>query len=201
VATVVNGAVLQRTVIAFAILFATLVSAHAASSFKKISDNRLLHVPSGVVYPSKVALFIRADKPHYYDSTGLDVSQRYVLDALVLADVYVYPSAVTGGDLKREVARQNSDIRRLNKNVRVVSESSTRITQAGRTLKGKRATYDLVRTHGLFASRETRCGSQLIVFQDGPWFIAYRFSYPGERSDIAAQHVNNFVSQWQWRER
>ena len=189
-----------KTVFALILLAIGIGSVNAAA-FKKISGNRLLHVPSNVIFPVKVALFNRAET-ELYDSTGRDVSVRYLLDELILADVYAYPSGGPRGDLKQEFARQQSDIRRLNKNVRVVSDASVQTTQGGRSLVGRRATYDLVRTKGLFGNaREVKCGSQLIIFQDGAWFIAYRFSYPRERSEIANKHVTDFLNQWHWRER
>jgi hypothetical protein len=183
----------------FLLLAVGLTSAHAASPFKKISGNRLLHVPSRVLFPAKVGLFNRGET-RLHDSTGRDVSVRYMLPELIICDVYSYPSGGRLGDLSQEFVRQQEDIRRLNKNVRLISETDTQIIQSGHAIRGKKATYDLVRTF-FIGEPKRKCGSQLMVFQDGPWFIAYRFSYPRERSDIAAKHVNDFVDKWRWRER
>src|SRR2546421_6239309 len=180
------------------VLLAGLLSpAHAASPFKKSSGNRLLHVPSNIIFPSKIGLFDRIDT-HVYGSGGRDVSIRYQLDTFILADVYVYPVGLYAADLNGEFQVQQRAIREKNKNVKLAADTTIQISQNERTVTGRKATYDLVR--GLFGEPPHQCASQLIVFRDGPWFVAYRFSYPGERSVIARKHIGDFLEQWHWRE-
>jgi hypothetical protein len=186
-----------RVALAFFVLALT-VSADAASPFKKAGGNSLLHMPSNVLFPPRISLFNRRDT-RVYGSGGRDVSIRYFLDALILGDVYVYPVGTYASDLNGEFHVQETAIRQKNKNVKLVAETSIQTTQNGRTIKGRKAIYELVR--GLFGETPHKCGSQLIVFRDGPWFIADRFSYPLERSEIASKHVADFINRWQWRER
>jgi len=171
--------------------------AHAALPFKKSEGNRLLHVPSSIMFPPKIALFDRIDT-HVYRSDGRDVSARYQLDTFILADVYVYPVGVYAPDLAGEFRVQQKAIGEKNKNAKLAAETTIQTTQSGRRITGRKAVYDLVR--GLFGEPPHKCGSQLIVFRDGPWFVAYRFSYPGERSAIATKHIADFLDQWDWRE-
>jgi len=189
----------MKTKIAFVcvLLAAILNPADAASPFKKSSGNRLLHVPSNIVFPGKIGLFNRIDT-HVYGSGGRDVSARYQLDAFIVGDVYVYPVGTYAPDLNGEFRVQQNAIREKNKNVKLVAETTIQTSQNGRTITGRKATYDLVR--GLFGEPPHKCGSQLIVFRDGPWFVAYRLSYPSERSAIAIKHVADFLEQWHWRE-
>ena len=181
-------------------LFLTLAlisSVSGASAFKKASGNRLVHVPSNVVFPAKIGLFNRIDT-HVYGSGGRDVSVRYQLDAFIVADTYVYPVGTYAPDLTGEFRVQQRAIREKNKNVKLVAETTVQTTQNGRTITGRKATYDLVR--GLFGEPPHQCGSQLLVYRDGPWFVAHRFSYPSERSAIATKHVADFLDQWHWHE-
>jgi hypothetical protein len=186
-----------KIAVAYVLLIALLSSAEAASPFKKLSGNRLVHVPSNISFPAKIGLFNRIDT-HVFGSGGRDISARYQLDAFIVGDVYVYPVGTYAPDLNGEFRVQQNAIREKNKNVKLVAETTIQISQNDRTVTGRKATYDLVR--GLFGERPHQCGSQLIVFRDGPWFVAYRFSYPAERSAIAIKHVADFREQWQWRE-
>ena len=186
-----------KVAIAFGLLAALFSSANAASPFKKSEGNRLLHAPSNIVFPAKVGLFDRIDT-HVFGSGGRDVSVRYQLDTFIVGDVYVYPVGTYAPDLNSEFRIQQRAIGEKNKNVKLVAETTTQITQNGRNITGRKAVYDLVR--GLFSEPPHKCGSQLVVFRDGPWFVAYRFSYPGERSAIATKHIADFLEQWHWRE-
>ena len=179
------------------VLVALTIPANAASPFKKLSANRLLHVPSNIVFPAKIGLFNRIDT-HVYGSGGRDVSARYQLDAFIVADTYVYPVGTYAPDLSGEFRVQQKAIRESNKKVKLVAETTIQTTQNGRTITGRKATYDLVR--GLFGEPPHQCGSQLLVYRDGPWFVAHRFSYPSERSAIATKHVADFLDQWHWHE-
>src|SRR5437588_1807608 len=172
------------------LLAALLNPVEAASPFKKSSGNRLLHVPSNIIFPSKIGLFNRIDT-HVYGSGGRDVSARYQLDAFIVGDVYVYPVGTYAPDLNGEFRVQQNAIRAENSNVKLVAETTIQGSQSDRAVTGRKAIYDLVR--GLFGESPHKCGSQLIVFRDGPWFIAYRFSYPSERSAIAVKHVADFL--------
>src|SRR2546423_5336456 len=185
-----------KIAIAFGLL-AALGSANAASPFKKSEGHRLLHVPSNIVFPAKLGLFDRLDT-HVYGSGGRDVSVRYQLDTFILGDVYVYPVGIYAADLNGEFRVQQKAIRQKNKNAKLAADTTIQINQNERTVTGRKATYDLVR--GLFGEPPHQCGSQLLVFRDGPWFVAYRFSYPGERSAIARKHIGDFLEQWHWRE-
>jgi hypothetical protein len=156
------------------------------------------HKPSGVVFPARVGLFQSAG-PRTYDSKGRDVSVKYVLDRLIIADVYSYPAGASRSAFDAEFATQQNDIRRINTKVKLLSQSAASIRQGGRVIQGRRATYDLERP--LFGKSRAKAGSQFLLFRDGPWFVAYRFSYPRERSAIANTHVGNFLAQWSWRGR
>ena len=183
-----------------AFVFTLLLAVHqagAASPFKKLGGNRIRHVPSNILFPGKIGLFNRIDT-NVFGSEGRDVSVRYQLDTFIVGDVYVYPVGTYASDLKGEFKVQQEAIREKNKNVKLVADATTQTTQNGRTISGRKATYDLVRS--LFGEPPHKCGSVLIVFRDGPWFVAYRFSYPAERSAIATKHVADFLEQWHWRD-
>jgi hypothetical protein len=172
--------------------------AMAASPFSKTSGNRLLHNSSKVVLPPRIAMFQMVGTK-IYGSGGRDAGAEYNVDALIRGDVYIYPVGTYGKDFNGEIGVQQNAIRRLNKNVKVVSQANFQVNQGGRTISGLRAEYQLTRP--LFNSPSRRCGSQFYLFRDGTWFVAYRFSYPIEKSDVAKRHIADFIAQWKWRER
>jgi hypothetical protein len=172
-------------------------SANAASPFSKTGD-RMVHKASGIVLPARVGLFERSEmKP--FDKAGRDVGVGYDLDHLIKGDIYIYPVGAYGKDLSSEFQIQQKAIQELNKNTKVISRENLQIQQNGGAISGLHASYNLERD--LFAERNLKCGSQLYVFRDGSWFVAYRFSYPRDKSSIAAQHIANFMAQWKWKER
>ena len=174
-----------------------LMSVTAASPFKSASGNALVHTPSDVFFPANVAHFERAGT-HIYGSKGRDVSVRYLLDSSIIGDVYVYPVGTYGKDLTSEFQIQQRAIGQKNKKVKLISQDNVRTNQNGRSIAGLHASYDLTRS--LFTSSDQRCGSQLYVFRDGSWFVAYRFSYPREKSSVALNHVSSFLTQWRWKQ-
>jgi len=182
----------------FAFFLTGLISIQAATPFKKTSGGGLLHAPSNVLFPSKVELFQRADSyTQIYGSQGRDVSVRYLLDALIICEVYVYPVGTYGTDLKSEFRIQQRAITQINKQVKLLSQDSAHTNQRGQSMGGLHANYEL--TRHLFSGKDQRCGSQLFVFRNGAWFVAYRFSYPREHPDIANKHVSDFLRGWDWK--
>jgi hypothetical protein len=168
----------------------------AASPFSRAAGGKWVHKFSGVILPLRIAMFQRADT-QLFDRAGRDVRIRYYLDQLILGDVYVYPVERDRPDLKTEFATQQKAIRDLNKKVKLISQENIRTTQNGHVVAGLHANYELQRD--LF-NRNEKCESQLFVFRDGAWFVAYRFSYPRSRSPVARQHITEFLSQFRWKE-
>jgi hypothetical protein len=178
---------------------AVVTALGAGSSSSTNSDDLVIHEPSRTVLPSRVGLFQRSEtKP--FDKAGRDVGIGYDVDHLIKGDVYIYPVGAPGygKDLSSEFQVQQNAINRLNRDVRLVSRENLQLNQDGRAITGVHAIYDLRRD--LFAQRNLKCGSQLYIFRDGSWFIAYRFSYPRDKSAVALKHIANFMASWQWRQ-
>jgi hypothetical protein len=180
------------------LLLAISASALAADAMplRRGSGGQLVHKFSGVVLPPRVGLFTRGDQ-QFFDPAGRDVRMRYILDHLIWGDVYVYPVGPQRPDLNTEFKIQLNAIQRLNRNVTFVARETVRINQNGRAITGQHANCELQRE--LFGERNRKCGSQFYVFRDGPWFVAYRFSYPKEKSAIALKHISDFLTLWNWK--
>ena len=176
-------------------VFAAAGTASAASPFKKVRSG-VLHVSSGVIFPSRVGAF-RFEKTKLYGSAGRDVGAEYNVGSTIRGDVYVYPLGTYGKDFNAELRVQQNAINQLNKAVKLVSQSRLQLNQAGRNITGARVQYELTRP--LFRNNSRRCGSQIYLFRDGPWLVAYRFSYPIEQSAAANKQIADFLRLWQWR--
>jgi len=193
-----NMKILKPFVVTVALIlsiFAATGTASAASPFKKVSGG-LLHVSSGVVFPARVGAF-RFVKTKLYGSAGRDVGAEYNVEILIRGDVYVYPLGTYGKDFDAEVRAQQNAINKLNTAVKLVSQSRFQLNQGGRSISGVRAQYELTRPW--YQNTKRRCGSQLYLFRDGPWLVAYRFSYPIEQAGAANKPIADFLRLWQWR--
>jgi hypothetical protein len=176
-------------------IFTAAGTASAASPFKKVSGG-LVHVSSGVIFPSRVGVF-RFEGTKIYGSAGRDVGAEYDVEPLIRGDVYVYAMGTYGKDFNAELRVQQNAINKLNKAVKMVSQSRSQLNQAGRNVTGVRFQYELTRP--IFRNKARRCGSQLYVFRDDPWLVADRFSYPIEQTAVANKQIADFLRLWQWR--
>ena len=187
-----------KTISVAALIVVGWSAAAWAGSFEKTRDGGLRHKPSGVEFPARVGVF-RFEGTKFYGSAGRDVGAEYDFESLVRGDVYVYPLGTYGKDFDAEVRVQQNAITKVNKAVKLVSQSRCQLNQTGRNITGVRVQYDL--TRAIFRSKARRCGSQLYVFRDGPWLVAYRFSYPIEKAGEATKRITDFLRLWQWRVR
>jgi hypothetical protein len=178
-------------------IFVAAGPASAASPFKKVSGG-VLHVSSGVIFPSRIGAF-RFERSKVYGSAGRDVGAEYDIEPTIRGDVYVYPLGTYGKDFNAELRAQQNAINQLNKAVKLVSQSRFQLNQAGRSLNGVRVQYELTRP--FYRRNAQRCGSQLYLFRDGPWLVAYRFSYPIEQAGVVNKQIADFLRRWQWRVR
>jgi hypothetical protein len=175
--------------------FAAASIASAASPFRKVSGG-VVHVSSGVIFPSRVGAF-RFERTKLYGSAGRDVGAEYDVEPVIRGDVYVYPFGTYGKDLNAEVRVQQNAITKLNKAVKLASQSRFQLNQGGRNISGVIVQYELTRP--LYGSSARRCSSHLYVFRDASWLVAYRFSFPIEQSGIATKQIADFLRLWQWR--
>lgn len=193
-----NMKTVRPSVVAVALflsIFALAGTVSAASPFKKISGG-VLHVSSGIIFPSRVGVF-RFEGTKLYGSAGRDAGAEYDVEPLIRGDVYAYPLGTYGKDFNAELRVQQNAINHLNKAVKLVSQSRFQLNQAGRSITGVRVQYELTRL--LYRNNARRCGSQLYLFRDGPWLVAYRFSYPVEQAGAASKQIAEFLGLWQWR--
>jgi hypothetical protein len=188
----------MKTIAVVALIVLGWSAAASAGPFEKVPGGGLRHKTSGVIFPARVGLF-RFEGTKLYGSAGRDVGAAYDFEPTVRGDVYVYPLGTYGKDFNAEVRVQQNAINRVNKSVKLVSQSGCQLNQMGRNLTGIRVQYDLTRS--IFQSKARRCGSQLYLFRDGPWLVAYRFSYPIEQGAAATKSIADFLRLWQWRVR
>jgi len=168
----------------------------AAAPFEKVGGGGLRHKTSGIIFPARVGVF-RFEGTKFYGSAGRDVGAAYDVAPLIRGDVYVYPLGTYGKDFNAEVRVQQNAINKMNKAVKLVSQSRFQLTQGGRNITGVRLQYELTRP--IFGSSARRCGSQFYLFRDGAWLVAYRFSYPIEQAGAASKPIADFLRLWQWR--
>ncbi|HEX8078324.1 MAG TPA: hypothetical protein VF511_10960 [Chthoniobacterales bacterium] len=188
---------LSSVITAVVLSFLAGTTTFAASPFKKVSGG-LVHVASGVIFPARVGTF-RFETTKVFGSTGRDVAAEYDVASLIRGDVYVYPLGTYARDFDGEARVQQNAIKQTYKGVKLVAQSRPRLTQSGRSITGFLAQYELTRVLG--GNKARRCGSQFYLFRDGPWLVAYRFSYPIEQSAIASKQIADFMRLWQWRTR
>jgi hypothetical protein len=167
----------------------------AASPFKKVSGG-FLHASSGVILPQRVGAF-RFERTKVFGSAGRDVGAEYDVAPVIRGDVYVYPLGTYGQDFNAEVRVQQNAISKSYNGVKLVSQGRFSLNQAGRSLSGTRAQYEL--TRALFSNNSRRCGSQFYIVREGGWLVAYRFSYPIEQTAAANKQIADFLRLWQWR--
>jgi hypothetical protein len=180
---------------AFTLSFFVAGAAVAASPFKKVSGGTL-HVPSGVIFPPRVGVF-QFVTTKLYGSGGRDAGAGYNAGSSIRGDVYIFPVGTNGKDFNAELHVQQNAIKQANQAVKLISQSRFQLNQGGRAISGMRVLYELTRS--LWGEKPRRCGSQLYLFQDGPWLVQGRFSYPIEHSGKAEKQISDFLRLWQWR--
>jgi hypothetical protein len=181
-------------------LSAILVTAVGAQNSSTNNEDDLLLVDGpNFVLPSRVGPFHRGDA-QLRDKNSYDFAFRYNVDHLIKCDISVHPAGTRGfgSDLNTELQLQQNAITRASRNVKLISREPTQSIQDDRPVAGLRANYSVQRS--LFSEQETNCGLQLYVFRDGPWFVAFHFFYPRDRSAIALKQIANFIGTWQWRQ-
>jgi hypothetical protein len=174
-----------------------LPSTLRAAPFEKLPDGRIRHTVSGFVFPTGVGIFKRA-QVQQYNQAGSDVSAAYNAGVLIAATVYVYPAPPQPGAdvLAPEYASKRAEVLHGHQDAAVLSESPATVSQGGRKYSGKRAYFSY---RDIFARTQQNVKSQLLVFHDGPVFIEYRFTYPGDHAEKAEEEIQRFIRGWSWR--
>ena len=168
-----------------------------SAPFETLPDDRIRHTVSGFIFPKRIGVFER-EKMKEYNQAGSDVSAGYNAGALIAATVYVYPApGETGAEvLAREWASKRSEVLHGHQEIAVLSENPATVTQGDKKHVGRRA---IVSFRDTFANTLQDLKSQLLVFQDGPVFVEYRFTYRRDNSEAAEKQIERFIKDWSWR--
>jgi hypothetical protein len=154
----------------------------------------LLHLPSGMRFPTQIRGFEREAEPRVYDPAGYDVSVGYNRDADPPSDgktaltAYVYPASL-GLDrqeeaLDSELQSVKAGLLRVHPLARLLAEESIARDSGTNRTPGRRATFIVPKGTGV-------CLSEIYLYRYGIWHLKYRVSYPqaqpaARRAEVAA---------------
>ncbi len=161
--------------------------------FVEKQDGTLKHVLSGFLFPVKLGSFERGPVKGY-NPRGDDVSVGYnEYSSQIIATIYVYPTH--GRSLADEFAGRQDEVANFRNysDVKLVSTSTVEVTP--KKVKAMQATYTL--TAGL-AGKVRPVRSELLVAQQGDWFIEYRISYPAANHDTAMPKIKALEQTYAW---
>jgi hypothetical protein len=148
---------------------------------------------SGFRFPARIGPFVRG-QTQQYDATGLDLSVKYQAGALIVADIYEYPSR--GKSLTTEFADRKAEIAFYHSDARLVTEGEATVHPGGKTRHGYKAHFLI--SKGYKYSFPPPYESDLLVFQNGDRFIEYRFSYSAAHQERAKIEVARFIDALAW---
>ena len=150
---------------------------------------------SGFHFPERIGPFARGQNQQY-DAAGLDLSVKYVAGALIVADIYEYPTG--GKSLATEFANRKDEIALYHSDARLLSEGEVTIHPGGRAHHGRRARFAI--SKGYQYSFPPPYQSDLLVFQRGDRFVEYRFSYSAAHRERAESEIDKFIDALAWPE-
>lgn len=166
-----------------------------------VSEQTLVHSPTGFAFPGDVGPFRRENGMRRYDSEGRDVSIGYdvaphSLDFIAMT-VYVYPAP----DLSVGITADNS----LDKHFRQVKADVLGHDGGARLLYEQMVDFDqpFLPRHARRAVFATTPSwgpsfSEALLFRAGKWFVLYRASYRQSCGQRCADRVREFVLSLRW---
>ena len=157
------------------------------------SGSDLVVRSTGFRFPARVGLFIRADSKQY-DAAGQDLSVKYQAGAVVVADIYDYPTG--GKTLDTEFANRKDEIKSYHADARLLREGEVTIHPGAKARHGRKAVFAV--SQGYHYSFPPPYQSDLLVFQRGNRFLEYRFSYSAAHRAAAENEIAKFVDALPW---
>lgn len=157
------------------------------------STNDVVLPSTGFTFPARIGVFTRAGSQRY-DANGQDVSVKYLAGALIVADVYDYPTY--GKTEGAEFVARKTEIKQYHSDARLLSEGAVTIHPAGQSHRGRRAVFRF--SKNFQGSVKPPYQSELLIFQRGSRFVEYRFTYSAAHSETAAAEIENFLSALTW---
>jgi hypothetical protein len=156
-------------------------------------DGDLVFRATGFRFPTRVGSFARVGS-RQYDAMGEDVSVKYQAGAVIVADVYEYPSH--GKTLATEFADRKDEVRVEHSDARLLREGTAKIRPGGETHVGRRAVFAVSTNYRYNFPPPYQ--SELLVFQRGDRFIEYRFTYSAAHSERSEMEVRRFLDSLRW---
>ena len=166
----------------------------ASSGFAGGSGGSDLVIKStGFRFPARIGVFVRAGG-HQYDAAGQDLSVKYQAGAVIVADIYDYPTG--GKTLGAEFANRKDEIKSYHADARLLREEAVTIHSGGKARHGRKAVFAV--SQGYHYSFPPPYQSDLLVFQRGNRFLEYRFSYSAAHREAAESEIAKFVDALAW---
>ena len=150
---------------------------------------------TGFRFPARVGLFVRGDSQQY-DETGQDLSVIYQAGVLIVATIYEYPTG--GKTLDTEFADRKDEVKSVHKDARLLRDEEVTIHPGRKARRGRKAVFVL--QEGFAYHSEQPYQSDLLIFQRGNRFVAYRFSYPATHRERAEIEIAKFIDALAWPE-
>lgn len=186
-----------RTFCSLALLFAVSAcetTGPGAGGFSQDATRGDLVVRStGFRFPRSVGAFTRGQTGQY-DQAGQDLSVKYALEGVAVADVYDYPTG--GRTLRTEFRRLQKEILAYHSDAELLEEGDQLIAPAGRRRSGLHAVYTISR--GFKYDFPPPYRSQLLLFQRGNRFVEYRFTYAANKRGRAESEIRRFLGALAW---
>jgi len=148
---------------------------------------------TGFRFPARVGLFIRGGSQQY-DAAGEDLSVKYQAGAMIVADIYDYPTG--GKTLRTEFADRKREIKSYHADALLLREEEVTIHPGGKARRGRKAVFAV--SQGYHYSFPPPYQSDLLVFQRGDRFLEYRFSYSAAHREAAESEIAKFVDALLW---
>lgn len=169
------------------------------------------HPESGMVFPESIGAFHRVQITQYTPKEK-DVGVGYNINNHsfpISATVYIYPApgiiSIGSPPDVIEGARKHlfrnhfdvvkNDIMACHIDAKLISDNDCTITMGKHYRNGRKATFELAYT---FGTQRQDSISELYLFQNGKWFIKYRFTFPKTAKTESETAIADFFNKLDW---
>ncbi len=166
-------------------------------------DGAYLHPKAGAIFPLRIGAFERGEVKAF-DAAQTNIGVGYTLrmpGPKAAVTVYVHPVTAHGPDgpgvLIREFEGVKAAVRQAQPAAILLDEGTARTRHNGHPVTGRVARFTVPQSIG----QNDALRSLVYLFQQGPWFVKYRVTYPERFHADVESHLDELVGEMAWRVR